>query len=81
MYRLSSFIEGIESAKMEWSGLPRWLALDHKDNSISGVVPRIPPMQTKLTLKLKAIIIPSEQWMGYLLWILKIVLKKKMNKS
>ena len=48
----SDFMEGIESAKIEWSGLPRWLALDHETNSISGVVPRIPPVQTKLTLKL-----------------------------
>jgi parallel beta-helix repeat protein len=48
----SDFMEGIESAKIEWSGLPSWLALDHETNLISGVVPRIPPVQTKLTLKL-----------------------------
>jgi hypothetical protein len=51
--QFSKLVEGIDTAIMEWYGLPSWLVPDSNGKTISGVVPRMPPTNNKITLHLK----------------------------
>ena len=51
--QFSKLVEGIDTAIMEWDGLPSWLAPNSDGKIISGVVPRMPPEKTIITLHLK----------------------------